>query len=138
MQAPTPANADKDTSEAVPQRGGSFRLNGANKYANVAINATIVQPKGIISLNKSPKLKCLVTCFFKHSSIVIFVVVVVVINMRIYLFFNAITIRTLILYVYYIFLFSRSFTLLSFYTRVMSLCHCLFVCFVRFIKLKLN
>ena len=56
MQAPTPANADKDTSEAVPQRGGSFRLNGANKYANVAINATIVQPKGIISLKQSPKL----------------------------------------------------------------------------------
>ena len=126
MQAPTPANADKDTSEAVPQRGGSFRLNGANKYANVAINATIVQPKGIISLKQSPtcKLNVLVTCFFKHSSIVIFVVVVVVINMRIYLFFNAITIRTLILYVYYIFLFSRSFTLLSFYTRVMSSCHC--------------
>ena len=101
-QAPTPANADKDTSEAVPQRGGSFRLNGANKYANVAINATIVQPKGIISLKQSPKLIVLVTCFFKHSSIVIFVVVVVVNNMRIYLYFNAVTIRTLILYVYYI------------------------------------
>ncbi len=123
-QAPTPANADKDTSEAVPQRGGSFRLNGANKYANVAINATIVQPNGIISLKQSPNENVLVTCFFKHSSIVIFVVVVVVINMRIYLFFNAITIRTLILYVYYIFLFSRSFTLLSFYTHVMSSCHC--------------
>ena len=53
MQAPTPANADKDTSEAVPQRGGSFRLNGANKYANTH-NATIVQPKGIISLKQSP------------------------------------------------------------------------------------
>ena len=116
MQAPTPANADKDTSEAVPQRGGSFRLNGANKYANVAINATIVHPKGIISLKQSPKLKCLVTCFFKHSSIVIFVVVVVVviINMRIYLFFNAITIRKLILYVYYIsiFTFHHSFVFL--------------------------
>ena len=128
MQAPTPANADKDTSEAVPQRGGSFRLNGANKYANVAINATIVQPKGIISLKQSPKLNVLVTCFFKHSSIVIFVVVVVVINMRIYLFFNAITIRTLILYVYYIFYFHVP-SLFFLSTRVMSSCHCSFVLF---------
>ena len=123
MQAPTPANADKDTSEAVPQRGGSFRLNGANKYANVAINATIVQPKGIISLKQSPKLLLFVTCFFKHSSIVIFVVVVVVINMRIYLFFNAITIRKLILYDYNIsiFTFHHSFVFLY-------VCHRVIVC----------
>ena len=135
MQAPTPANADKDTSEAVPQRGGSFRLNGANKYANVAINATIVQPKGIISLNKSPKLKVFVTCFFKHSSIVIFVVVVTI-NMRIYLFFNAITIRKLILYVYYISIFTFHHSFVFLYTCVIV---SLFVCFVRlFIKLKLN